>query len=56
MIWQKISHPIEIYSPKVFYQKIDYIHNNPVEANSVTDPSCYFYSCANLLSPLETDE
>jgi len=40
MIWQKISHPIEIYSPEVFYQKIGYIHNNPEEDTSETDPSC----------------
>ncbi len=55
MFWQKTSHPIEVYSPQVFDQKIDYIHNNPVMANIVTDPTYYYYSSANPCSPLKTD-
>ena len=27
MFWQKTNNPIEIYSPDVFYQKMEYIHN-----------------------------
>ena len=56
MFWQKTIHPIEIYSPEVFDQKMDYIHNNPVVANIVTDPSYYYYSSANPNSPLVVDE
>jgi putative transposase len=56
MFWQKTNNPIEVYSPDVFYQKMDYIHNNPVVANIVTDPSYYYYSSANPLSPLIVDE
>ena len=56
MFWQKTNNPIEVYSPDVFYQKMDYIHNNPVAANIVTDPSYYYYSSANPLSPLSVDE
>jgi REP element-mobilizing transposase RayT len=55
MFWQKTNHPIEVYSTDVFNQKMDYIHNNPVIANIVTDPSYYFYSSANPLSPLIID-
>ena len=46
----------DLYSPEVFNQKMDYIHNNPVEANIVTDPIFYYYSSANPLSPLKVDE
>jgi REP element-mobilizing transposase RayT len=56
MFWQKTNHPIEVYSHEVFEQKIDYIHNNPVAANIVTDPSYYYYSSANPLSPLIVNE
>jgi putative transposase len=30
--WKRRPLSIELYSPAVFEQKIDYIHNNPVEA------------------------
>ena len=56
MFWQKTSHPIEVYSPEVFYQKMDYIHNNPIMANIVTDPTHYYYSSANPMSPLKVVE
>ncbi len=56
MFWQKTNKPIEVYSPDIFYQKMDYIHNNPVAANIVTDPSYYYYSSANPMSPLVVDE
>lgn len=56
MFWQKTSHPIALYSPAVFDQKVEYIHNNPVEASIVTDPAYYYYSSANPGSPLKVDE
>ena len=28
--WQRNSLPIDLYSPDIIYQKLDYIHNNPV--------------------------
>ena len=36
--WRHDNQPIEIWSLKVFEQKIDYIHNNPVEWGFITDP------------------
>lgn len=36
--WQQHNKPIELWSEKVIQQKIDYIHNNPVESGFVTDP------------------
>ena len=44
--WQQNNQPIEIWSLKVFEQKLDYIHNNPVESGFVTDPIDWKYSSA----------
>ena len=46
MFWQKTNHPIELFNPKVMHQKIEYIHNNPVEAGYVSSPENYVYSNA----------
>ena len=44
--WQQNNQPIEIWSLKVFEQKLSYIHNNPVEVGFVTDPTGCKYSSA----------
>jgi len=44
--WQQNNHPIEIWSLKVFEQKLNYIHNNPVETGFVTDSTDWKYSSA----------
>jgi len=44
--WQQHNKPIELWSDKVIKQKIDYIHNNPVEAGFVTNPVDWKYSSA----------
>ena len=44
--WQQNNQPIEIWSLKVFEQKLEYIHNNPVEAGFVTDAIDWKYSSA----------
>ena len=44
--WQQHNKPIELWSDAVIQQKIDYIHNNPVEAGFVTDPVDWKYSSA----------
>lgn len=44
--WQQNNQPIEIWSLKVFEQKLTYIHNNPVETGFVTDPIEWKYSSA----------
>ena len=44
--WQQHNKPIELWSEKVIQQKIDYIHNNPVESGFVTDPIDRKYSSA----------
>ncbi|NKI26630.1 transposase [Arenibacter sp. 6A1] len=45
-LWQQHNKPIELWSNKVIKQKIEYIHNNPVEAGFVTDPVDWKYSSA----------
>jgi len=44
--WQQDNHPIELWTPAVIKQKIDYTHNNPVEAGFVEIGSEYLYSSA----------
>ena len=44
--WQHNNHPVELWSNKVIYQKIQYIHNNPVKAGLVLHPEDYPYSSA----------
>ena len=44
--WQQDNHPIELWSLPVIWQKLDYIHNNPVRAGIVSDPTHFLYSSA----------
>jgi putative transposase len=44
--WQQNNQPIEIWSLHVFEQKLNYIHNNPVESGFITDPVDWKYSSA----------
>lgn len=44
--WQQHNKPIELWSPKVIDQKLDYIYNNPVEAGFVLEPHFWKYSSA----------
>lgn len=45
-LWQQDNHPIEIFSPKVISQKIEYVHNNPIVAGIVSEAHHYLYSSA----------
>ena len=44
--WQQDNHPIELFSPAVTFQKIDYVHNNPVVAGIVNEADHYLHSSA----------
>lgn len=44
--WRQDNQPQELYSPAFVFQKINYIHNNPVEAGIVERPEHYLYSSA----------
>ena len=54
--WQKTNHPIELDYPGIINQKMEYIHNNPVEAGYVTNPQSWYYSSACTVSPLKVLE
>ena len=45
-LWYQHNKPMELYSPKWVYQKIAYIHNNPVRAGIVENPEEYSLSSA----------
>lgn len=44
--WRQDNQPKECYSPAFSVQKLNYIHNNPVEAGLVEKPEHYLYSSA----------
>ncbi|MEQ9405054.1 MAG: transposase, partial [Cyclobacteriaceae bacterium] len=44
--WQQHNKPIELWSADVIDQKVDYIHNNPVESGFVVEPEHLKYSSA----------
>ena len=46
-IWQHDNHPIELYTEKVIFQKLDYLHQNPVRAGFVANPADWLYSSAD---------
>jgi REP element-mobilizing transposase RayT len=54
--WQKTNHPTELITAKVFNQKVDYIHNNPLNSMTVNEPTAYVYSSANPDSIFRVDE
>ncbi len=44
--WQQHNHPIELNTNEVIQQRLDYIHNNPVEAGFVDNPSAWLFRSA----------
>jgi REP element-mobilizing transposase RayT len=42
--WRHDNKPIELWSNKVIFEKIKYVHQNPVEAGFVFRPEEYMYS------------
>ena len=45
-LWQAESHPIELTTAQIAWQKLNYIHYNPVEAGFVTKGEDWKYSSA----------
>jgi REP element-mobilizing transposase RayT len=45
-LWQQDNHPIELTTSAIMHQKLDYIHDNPVEAGIVEKAEDYLYSSA----------
>ena len=50
LFWQRDSLSIDLYTPSVFEQKIEYIHNNPLQEkwNLANEPQDYKYSSATF--------
>ena len=48
--WQRDPLAIHLYSPNVAYQKLDYLHNNPITEywQLANEPSDYQYSSAGF--------
>lgn len=44
--WQQDNHPVELSTRKMMDQRLDYIHNNPVEAGFVSRPEDWVWSSA----------
>jgi len=44
--WRHDNQPVELWSNQVMFEKINYIHNNPVKDGSVINPEDYHYSSA----------
>jgi len=45
-LWQQNNKPLEILNEQMFFQKLDYIHRNPVEAGFVEKEEDYLYCSA----------
>ena len=48
--WERNPKSIDLYTPKIIYQKLDYIHANPVQEkwNLCKEPNDYIYSSAEF--------
>ena len=44
--WQQHNQPLVMSNAVIFEQKLNYIHNNPVEMGFVDSPEEYVYSSA----------
>lgn len=44
--WQQHNHPIELSTKEIMLQRLNYIHNNPVEAGFVDQPADWVFSSA----------
>jgi len=53
-LWQNMNSPTLLNYNKIIDQKAEYIHQNPVKAGFVEEPSDWYYSSAHPNSPLKT--
>jgi len=51
-VWQDGYHAVELTSNNFTYQKLNYIHQNPVRAGIVAEPEHYIFSSASNYSNL----
>jgi REP element-mobilizing transposase RayT len=53
--WERNPLSIDLFSDKVYLQKADYLHYNPVEAGLCEKPEDYYYSSARFYETLVDD-
>ncbi|MGW8256635.1 MAG: REP-associated tyrosine transposase [Thermoguttaceae bacterium] len=53
-LWQEGSHPQMILNDQTMWQKLEYIHNNPVKRGLVDDPLNWRYSSARNYAGLNS--
>ena len=51
--WQQHNQPIVLHNNDILEQKLNYIHNNPVEEGFVENPEDYLYSSARDYAELK---
>jgi hypothetical protein len=51
-LWQEGSHPEQIQNDEMMWQKLEYIHNNPVVRGYVDEPTHWRYSSARTYAGL----
>ncbi|MFN2422911.1 MAG: transposase [Cryomorphaceae bacterium] len=52
--WKKGNHAIELFNPRFTWQKVNYIHQNPVRAGLVSKPEDWLYSSASNYMEMES--
>jgi len=45
-VWQDGNHAIQLYTPSFLWQKVHYVHQNPVRQAIVNEPEAYAFSSA----------
>ena len=53
-VWQDGNHAVEVFSNQCIYEKLEYIHRNPVEEMIVANPEDYFFSSARNYADMES--
>ena len=48
--WQQDNHPIQLITPAVIEQKLNYLHDNPVVEGFVENAEDYVYSSARAIA------
>ncbi len=58
--WQHGNHPIELDSNKIIEQKLEYLHNNPVEHGFANSKDSYNWSSAldykGIIGPVKIEK
>jgi len=55
-LWQDTNMPVLLESEKVFLQKLNYLHENPVRKNYVIRVEDWYWSSANSECEMKADE